>query len=313
MKINRTAHFTRLSQDEKRLYNVGGTISAWEIDGEKPIEKYKIKALKNPSFLTLSSNNQLLAYSNTSGHMAVAETETGQIIAKSKGTKLEGNNILFIHENSKVLASDWKGNLFTWDIESGKINIVKKLPIILTDIFSCNYGTKVIITGRHSKSKKKYLRLWEMKLQGKLEPKEILLDKKYYGMSCSLLHIVGKECFFFDEAKKNGAKVYSLDLESKEIREVINIPLNGKRNLYNIEGYYTSLCVSTDKRFLILGFSDTVIAFDLLEKECLGILRYKNAQVVSDLNFFANNTKILISTWNNIKAMDFPDCFLNKI
>ncbi|MDR1700522.1 MAG: hypothetical protein LBR68_04950, partial [Lachnoclostridium sp.] len=255
MKINRTSYYTRLSKDEHRLFNVGGAISIWKIDGEKPTEICKIKVLKNPSYLAISSNEKLLAYSNTLGHLTVVEIETGQTIAKTKGTKVEGGNILFFHEDAKILSSDWDGNLFTWDIKSDKITILEELPIITVDLFSCYHENKVIIAGLDSKSKRKYLRLWEMKLEGKLKLEEILMSNQYYWMSIPYLCIVEGECFFFYETKKADSKIYSLDLVSKVEREVISFPMNKKENLYNIEGYYTSICVSTNKRFLILGFS----------------------------------------------------------
>jgi hypothetical protein len=96
------------------------------------------------------------------------------------------------------------------------------------------------------------------------------------------------------------------------MRKVLNIKKAlGIRRMERKFGYFTSLCASEDKRYLLLGFSDAVVAFDLIKNECINIVRFQETNVVSHLRFFASDTKVLIGTWSFIQSVDFPDFFIN--
>ena len=90
MKINRQSSKILISANEKLLFNVGGTASIFDISGEKAIEMKRFEKLSNSSQIAISSDEKMIAYKNTSGHIAVHDVETGELLVKSKCLSSEG-------------------------------------------------------------------------------------------------------------------------------------------------------------------------------------------------------------------------------
>lgn len=118
MKINRSGYNIALSDDEKLLFIVSSTVCIYDISGEKAIELKCFNNLKNPSDIALSSNEKLVAYSNTSGYIAVHNVDNGKLLLKSKCLSKEGYDLFFsimiiklFHLNGMARYSFWILNL----------------------------------------------------------------------------------------------------------------------------------------------------------------------------------------------------------
>ena len=152
MKINRRGYETLLSADEKILFLVAGSIFVFDISGEKAVELKRFNDLKNPDNIAVSTDGRLIAYSNTLGHIAVHDLESGELLVKSKCTSREGDGLFFISNDKQILSSDWDGNVFILDIEGGGFSIIRNLShfplislidenkFIATDYLSGEYG-----------------------------------------------------------------------------------------------------------------------------------------------------------------------------
>lgn len=82
-----------------------------------------------------------------------------------------------------------------------------------------------------------------------------------------------------------------------------------KDNDIALRGYMTCMCMSQNKKILIIGFSDSVYVYDAITKKIIGM---KKMKYVSSVNFLLDDSKVIIGTWTNIHIIDFCDLLFPK-
>jgi len=81
----------------------------------------------------------------------------------------------------------------------------------------------------------------------------------------------------------------------------------GKKDMLAEFGLFASMCISSDGRCLLIGYSDAIVAIDLLTKELIGISR--GIKYISSISFFSSDKKVIIGTWTNTHIVDFSELF----
>lgn len=123
MKISKACYQTVFSNDEKNIYNVGGTVCKLIVK-EKPQEVYRISSLKYPSEIVLSDDEKMLAIFSTEGYIAVHNAANGKLIASTKALKQEGQGIYFLEGISKIICSTWDGNIIIFDYTTLQLEVI---------------------------------------------------------------------------------------------------------------------------------------------------------------------------------------------
>ena len=305
MKINCPSSRVLISADEKLLFNVGGTVSIFDISGEKAVKLKRLNKLRNSSHIAISFDEKLVAYKNTSGHIAVHEIETGELLLKSKCLAEAGEDLFFINKNKQILSSEWGGKVFILDIETGDTNVISKFPVSSVNLFSIS-DDKFILSGS---CQNKYTRIFELSLTEKISSKE-LYSMPQYMIEDVCVAVSGDDIFFF--ARSTDCEKYSIVSFNTSTNEMcfcfdIDELLGFKGDLISEYGYFTSMCVSKDKRYLLIGMSLSIIVVDLFEKKSVGTIKM---DYITSIQFILSDTKVVIGTWTNIQIIDFPALIL---
>ena len=241
MKINRPSYKSWVSDDEKLLFNVGGMVSILDISGEKFVELKRFTKLKHPSYLALSSNKKLLACSNTSGHIAVYDIETGETLIKSKYLSEEGRDLFFINNDTQIISPVRSGQVFIFDIESGKTTVAFNFPLRTMNICPVS-DSKFVAFGSNSGSKT-YSRIFEFFLTGKATEKDLKIPYPYSLESSCI--VFSDECILFcgsNDSNNNKMKIIKFNLSKSETEWVFDT----KTSIVSL-GYFTCMCISKNK------------------------------------------------------------------
>lgn len=313
MKINRRGYETLLSADEKTLYLVGSAVSVWDISGEKAVELKRFNDLKNPDNIAVSTDGRLIAYSNTLGHIAVHDLESGELLVKSKCTSREGNGLYFIRDNRLILSSDWDGNVFTLNIETGEFTVTGKLPVILPDLCRVDDSTFLVIGSKIED----YSRLLEISVGEEIIWNAPIVISSYEADSYGKA-VLGEKVFFCADAVEGDLhgrnshtvsfNILSFDMTTKKLSVCLELGelFGPQHRLIYEHGYTTCMCIGRDGKTLLLGTNKEIIGIDLAEKKLLGIGEVK---YLSSLHFMASDTKVLIGTWEHVEIVNFDSLF----
>lgn len=142
MKLKLLSHDILLLQDNKTLVNIGTNIRIYDLSSNPPSLAQTLKSLKNPSHVAVSANRELIAYSNTSGHIAVHNFKTGELLWKSKCFNEEGSQLYFIEDDTKLLTvcnvqkdEKYYGRIFTIDLLTQEISIIEDTDKLIFDLY----------------------------------------------------------------------------------------------------------------------------------------------------------------------------------
>ena len=305
MKIRKPSYKILFSEDEQTLFSVGGTVSAFDVSGEKAVELLRLNSLKNPSRITVSSDEKLLAYSNTSGHIAVHDIDSGKLLIKSKCLSEEGNSLFFLKGNKQIISSGWDGRVFILCLESGDVTVIfdgLSIPEIIP-IFGDDY----LVLGSDISDEIMSTSIFKISLGGDVLTEELHSALPYVLQTVSTVRF--KDEVFFCESIARGRSfnardsILSFNLSTNEMTTIfcVNEVVN-KKDLIGEFGIFTSMCISSDGRCLLIGYSDAVIAFDLFKKKLIGTVEMK---YVSSLKFLSLDKRAAIGTWTNTHIIDF--------
>lgn len=112
-----------ITEDEKRLITVGkNTVYVYNLEDGKLLQS--VKTFNNISRAAISNNRQLLAVKNTSGTLAVFHLDSGEKICQSYMECCEGEQMLFIPDDSAVLDFDRNGRTMLFDYSGGSHSIL---------------------------------------------------------------------------------------------------------------------------------------------------------------------------------------------
>ncbi len=112
------------SPNEKYFATIGSSVIIWDANSGKKISA--LNQLQNPSTMNFSCTGKLLAVKNTTGKIALYEMEGLKHITSVQPTKSEGCEVFFTPDERYIVSADWDGTIYTVEIESGEISIIKK-------------------------------------------------------------------------------------------------------------------------------------------------------------------------------------------
>lgn len=195
------------------------------------------------------------------------------------------------------------------DIESGKTNIAYDFSISSANLVPAD-DNKFIVFGSGLKNT---ICIYELLVTDKINIRELCLipNMDIYANSAV---ISDKDIFFCTKMNgagriRNGFEIVSFNVATGEWNHCFNIEeiLGYKANFISKFGYFTSMCISKNKRYILIGLSDSIIGVDLFDKKHIGTIRI---DCVSSLKFISSDKKVLIGTWSNIRIIDFATLFL---
>lgn len=294
MEIAKKSYGLLISQSEKLIFNIGTKVQMLEINNEQVNEIKNFDLLKNISHIAISSNEKLIAYKNTGGHIVVQELETGNMLIKSKCLSKEGYSIYFTNEDKTILSSEWGGKVYEMDICSGNVQVIYDLPITSTNLIKIRENEFIAF----GKGEGKYSEVYKLFLDAKTV-KHISLFQKFWLEEVNAIINEGIIYFYsainYDECKQ----VVMLDSTNETISTLVVSEID--KYPYS---YYTCMCLSNNKRYLLLGFSSSIYVFDTSLKKLIGM---KNIKYISSVNFIFNDKKVLIGTWSKIFVINFSE------
>lgn len=267
--------------------------------------------LKNPSYVAVSSDERLIAYKNTSGHIAVHDLKTGELLVKSRCTSVEGNSLFFIRDDKQILSSDWDGNVFTLDVASGEFTVVCKLPVIIPVMNPTSENT-FVVTGNKLGD---YTCLFALSVGEEITWNKLCAIPPYRAESNGQVVSGGKVFFWADMLQGDvihliayavASDILTFDTATRELSVCFRV--EDLLGLYptQIHGYFTCMCITRDEKTLLLGTSEKIIGIDLAEKKLLGI---REVKYLSSLRFMCSDTKVIIGTWRALEIVDFDTLF----
>lgn len=295
MEISKKSYGLLISQSKKLIFNIGTNIAMLEISNEQVNEIKNFDKLKNISNIAISSNEKLIAYKNTVGHIVVQELETGNMLIKSKCFCEEGSSLYFTNEDKTILSSELSGKVYIMDIYSGKTQVICDLPIITTNLIKINENEFIIF----GKSNGNYSEVYKLFLNTKTV-KSISLFQKYWLKEAGAIISENIIYFYSDINYDERKQVVMLDSINETISTLMVVNEIDKYPY----SYYTCMCISKNKRYLLLGFSSSIYVFDTVLKKLIGM---KNIDYISSVNFIFDDTKVIIGTWTTICIIDFTE------
>ncbi len=117
------SHEIKKSPNGKYFATIGGTVALWDTSTGKKITSFG--QIKNPSHINFSHSSKLLAVKNTSGKVALYDIKEIKHLKSYVPTKSEGCELFFTPDDRYIVSADWDGNIYTIEIESGKIKILR--------------------------------------------------------------------------------------------------------------------------------------------------------------------------------------------
>ncbi|QNO13513.1 hypothetical protein HYG86_01385 [Alkalicella caledoniensis] len=321
MKSNLPSYNKLLSPDETVLVNIGKYVSLYAIDDSGLNELKRFNTLRNPSRAALSSDGKMLAYSNTSGHIAVHDIETGNLLVKSKCLSKEGYSLYFINNDSQLISSDWFGNIFVLDIKSAKITLLNSFPFHnATNLVPISNNSFMVLGSISTGETVAY----DFLIQKDTGTFEKLFSSYPYRLETTSFACFKNEVYFYGDNINNSSDkwldddiaenaLFSYNMSAKELHSIICIQeLLGINCSLNSEyGYFTTICISSNKQYILIGYSKSIIIVDLLSKKHITTIKTK---YLNSLHLVKSDTKVIIGTWNDIQIVDFIElCQLNSL
>ena len=292
MEIKKKSYQIFSFNNKNYIVNVGNTVTCWNVSSlkMKPKMLWEFSKLKYPSYVAISPDESLVAYQNTSGHFAVHNLKTGELLLKHPGLQIEGYEIYFINENKKILSCTQNGKFYTLDLESKRTEIVfdlkETMKISITGLYQIPGTSQFIVIP--STVGKSYLCMFDCVscqfiIICEFTGKESFLEKASFSKS--------KFYFTLREYLEDQVKMFSYDLQTGSVQLAAVFP---KSIFYN---YTTSLCVSSEDRNCFICTANNVMWYDLKSRK--NILTIPG-NYISSVNIIDNDTKIAIGTWNHI-------------
>lgn len=302
MKINCKSYNLILSKNERLLFNVGGNVSIIDISGEDGVRLGRLEKLKNPSSVAISLDQKLIAYNNTSGHIAVHNIESGELLLKSECISKEGYDLFFINNDKQIISSTWEGEIFILDIESSRISIVCELPISSTNIISSNNNSFIVIGSGLDVN----TCFFELVLSEKTSYKELYSTSQYWIKGIGYTTLDNEIYLFANSSNFETSAIVKLNTLTNKLCFcfILEDVLGFKGDLLTEYGYFTSMCISRNGRYLLLGFSNSIIVIDMYNKKHISTTKMN---YVSSLHFISSDTKVVIGTWTRIHIIDFSN------
>ena len=113
-KFRHSTYYAEISPNKKYLAVVGKKIYIYNYETGKKEKVYQI--LRYPSKIAFSNDSSLLAIKNTSGHIAVVNILTDEVVCENKMHNVEGCELYFSSDNRYIITGDWDGNIMLLDI-----------------------------------------------------------------------------------------------------------------------------------------------------------------------------------------------------
>ena len=301
-----------ISPDETVLLNAGKSVSLYRITENGICGLNQVRSLKHPSRIALSSSGTMFAYSNTSGHIAVHDIKTGELLVKSDCLSKEGFGLYFVNNDMEILSSEWGGSVFTMTLGSGKTSIVGNYPVNhatnLVPINSDNFLVIGSVSGGGTLA---------FDTQANESVSTPLFSTYPYWLECSSFACAENEVFFYGHHANNSSDkwinedvavnaLFSYDMLAKRLINIISIQdiLGTSGSMHTKFGYFTCMCISKNKQYVLIGYSSAVLVIDLLSKRHISTRKIKH---LSSLHFLKSDTKVVMGTWENIQIVDFQD------
>ena len=124
-KFRHSTYYAEISPNKKYLAVVGKSIYIYNYETGKKEKVYQI--LKYPSEIAFSNDSSLLAIKNTSGHIAVINILTDEVVCKNKMHNVEGCELYFSPDDKYIITGDWKGNIMMLNIKDNSCLGLNKL------------------------------------------------------------------------------------------------------------------------------------------------------------------------------------------
>ncbi len=202
------------SPDRKYFATIGSSLIIWDANTGKKIST--LSQIRDPDTMSFSGTGKLLAVKNTSGKIAIYEMESLTYLKSVQPTKEEGCEVYFTPDERYIVSADWNGNIYTVEIESGEISIIKKDNIMYNRMEYIAEEKQFIFH-----SKQKYTRVvWEYPFD-KNKAQIIAYGTEYESVVWSHAN----QCFAVIDRKNR------LLIMNKELKKVIEkIDVRNKKN-----------------------------------------------------------------------------------
>lgn len=324
------------SRDHKILAFVGNKISICSLQENNPKEVQKFKCRKNSAECKLSSDGKMLAVCDTAGNITVYDTTGGNAVLSNDTLGEEAETFDFILNDSYLIASDMAGNLMTVSLSDNKCTDISgcihiKNTETVCGIFKLQDDRCILVTisSEDCLGCSFYLLQFE---DDNIQTTDLATDTGLYIERICGVKIIDDKIFFaynHDDENNLNCTVAYYDISQKRFVDVLNtldcfensktpdsdieeslIHLLGKLNFqaflgfesscFNCSDYFTDLCLSEDKRYLFVAFTQKVFMIDLKTKEKVReiVEEYIN-QIVSV------GKKLYVVGGNGVTVIDF--------
>ena len=299
-----------VATDECTILNMAGKASLLKIEGADVKKIKEFDVLKNPSYGAIASDMKVLAYKNTSGKIAVHDTETGELILKHSAVKCEGWRLYFIQQNKRILSSTWDSDIYMIDISKGEI--IKKSRIGEGEFFGAS-----ILPGKTEDDYFVYCTQrndhWNTRIVSSTIFKlSVNVNGFDYEPICNIpvcntsTPAKFHNSLLFSSDSNTHSKLYMFDTVSDTLHEYMDIQqvctfFNGAMS--NELQRVTYIHGTTDGKYLIVVCNwETVLIIEVSCKICIKKLEHK---YISNVLLFNRERYLWIGTWEKTYIYDF--------
>jgi len=122
---NKNLFKIKISSDNKYLVAITNKVTLYHFDGLTVLAEFK--DIKNPSYVTFSSDNRLLAVKSTIGEVGIFDIRSKMFVRKFKHVHEagDGSNIFFTLDDQFIIDGDWRGNIRLLNLQDGSIKVVE--------------------------------------------------------------------------------------------------------------------------------------------------------------------------------------------
>ena len=301
IKINAESDYSVISPDNKELINVNRQIQIFDLENHVGECKAQFFGPKNCARAALSSDQQLLAYSNTSGHLFLLKPSDGKLLYKSKALNDELCSLSFLPGDRTLLISTISGYIATVEASNGKVKQYTKTPYSSVELYPTkDPGIFIGIGFRYS-----YAYLMKIFIQEQIDFQLVKEINRFYVETINtdangdICIISGKKRFL-----SHRYALLKYDICNNQFVEVLDLAEGIKMCPKFGTSYWVGLSFSDDGKIGVFYTNKHVLLYRFDTNKWSGCFM---ADYVSDVHLTKN--QLIICTWEKIIIKSYEEIF----
>ena len=279
----------------------------------RTVPKRKFKVLSNADYFDISPDKKTIAVKNTSGHIAVYDYNSGELLLKNTCTRREGDQIHYIN-NHQIISTDWDSKLIMLDINTNEwkqlydfgVDETQSRRKTVDSIFRVSQNEFLVVKDQRYLyfiyvDENKFEIIYEYQFVKPYNPGSrhgIIME--CLGKIRGDILITGRNLKIEDHYE---LCAMFFNFRKREVEKIVRI----KKIIGFRDSYIEGIDVSTDLKNLVFSckgdglLEDNVFIVDLEDESNVKKLE---TQYFSQVSYCFDNKKILIGTWNDLSLMD---------